>query len=96
MVYSEQALKGMNKNDLVKLVVQLEQKEEEREQRQDDLTNEIREALKKFSMLEADLAVTKIVDSLLKKQLIELEGQSWDSLFQERMFGIRRISSHYN
>ena len=82
MVYSEQALKNMNKNDLIKLVVQLEQKDEEREQRQDDfasLTNEIREALKKFSMLEADLAIAKNVNNILKRQIVDLERQTWET-----------------
>ena len=74
MVHTEATLKGLNKPDLIKLVLQLET-----EMNSDikELTSEIRDLVAQMKKVEADVAIVKNVNEKLVNQLIETERQCW-------------------
>ena len=74
MVHTEATLKGLNKPDLIKLVLQLES-----EMNSDikELTSEIRDLVVQMKKVEADVAIMKNVNEKLVNQLIETERQCW-------------------
>ena len=74
MVHTEATLKGLNKPNLIKLVLQLES-----EMNSDikELTSEIREIVAQMKKFEVDIAIVKNVNGKLVNQLIETERQCW-------------------
>ena len=75
MVHMEATLKGLNKPDLIKLVLQLES-----EMNSDikELTLEIRDLVAQMKKCEADVAIVKnFINEELVNQLIETEQQCW-------------------
>ena len=78
MVHTEAILKGLNKPNLIKLVLQLEL-----EMNSDikELTSEIRDLAVQMKKVEADVAIVKNVNKKLLiinvNQLIETERQCW-------------------
>ena len=74
MVHTEATLKGWNKPDLIKLVLQLES---EMNSNITELTSEIRELVAQMKKVEADVAIVKNVNEKLVNQLIETERQCW-------------------
>ena len=70
MVHTEATLKGWNKPDLIKLVLQLES-----EMNSDikELTSEIRELVAQMKKVEADVAIVKNLNEKLVNQLIGTE-----------------------
>ena len=68
----EATLKGLNKPDLIKLVLQLES-----EMNFDikELASEIRDLVPKMKKVEADVVIVKNVNEKLVNQLIETEQQ---------------------
>ena len=74
MVHTEATLKGLNKPDLIKLVLQLES-----EMNSDIkvLTSGIRNLLAQMKKVEADVAIVKNVNAKPVTQLIETEQQCW-------------------
>ena len=74
MVHTKATLKGLNKPDLIKLVLQLES-----EMNSDikELTSEIRDLVAQMKKVEADVAIVKNVNEKLVNQLIETERQCW-------------------
>ena len=74
MVHTEATLKGLNKPDLIKLVLKLES-----EMNSDikELTSEIRDLVAQMKKVEADVAIVKNVNEKLVNQLIETERQCW-------------------
>ena len=72
MVHTEATLKGLNKPDLIKLVLKLES-----EMNSDikELTSEIRDLVAQMKKVEADVAIVKNVNEKLVNQLIETERQ---------------------
>ena len=70
MVHTEVTLKGLNKPDLIKLVLQLES-----EMNSDikELTSEIRELAAQMKKVEADVAIVKNLNEKLVNQLIGTE-----------------------
>ena len=74
MVHTEATLKGLNKPNLIKLVLQLES-----EMNSDikELTSEIRELVAQMKKFEVDIAIVKNVNEKLVNQLIETERQCW-------------------
>ena len=74
MVHTEATLKGWNKPDLIKLVLQLES---EMNSNITELTSEIRELVAQMKKVETDVAIVKNVNEKLVNQLIETERQCW-------------------
>ena len=74
MVQTKATLKGLNKPDLIKLVLQLES-----EMNSDikELTSEIRDLVAQMKKVEADVAIVKNVNEKLVNQLIETKRQCW-------------------
>ena len=74
MFHTEATLTGLNKPDLIKLVLQLES-----EMNSDikELTLEIRELVAQMKKVEADVAIVKNVNEKLINQLIETERHCW-------------------
>ena len=74
MVHMEATLKGLNKPDLIKLVLQLES-----EMNFDikELASEIRDLVPQMKKVEADVVIVKNVNEKLVNQLIETEQQCW-------------------
>ena len=74
MVHTEATLKGWNKPDLIKLVLQ-----QESEMNSDikELTSEIRDLVTQMKKVEADVAIVKNVNQKLANQLIETEWHCW-------------------
>ena len=69
MVHTEDTLTGLNKPDLIKLIVQLES---EVNSDTKELTSEIRDLVTQMKKVEADVAIVK---EKLVSQLIETERQ---------------------
>ena len=76
MVHTEAALKGMNKNDLVQLVLKIET---ERESDIKALTSEVRDLVSTIKRLEADFNIVKHVNNKLVDQLVATERQCWEN-----------------
>ena len=74
MVHTKATLKGLNKPDLIKLVLQLES-----EMNSDikELTLKFRELVTQMKKVEADIAMVKNVNKKLVNQLIKTEQQCW-------------------
>ena len=67
--HSEDSLKGLKKDDLIKLVLKIQN---ETDSKLDILTKEVRDA---FQRIEADIAVVRNTNSLLQKRVIDLERE---------------------
>ena len=76
MTHTEATLKGLNKPDLIKRVLQLES---EINSGIKELTSEIRDLATQMKKVEADVAIVKNVNQKLVNQLIETEWQCWDN-----------------
>ena len=70
----EATLKGLNKADLIKLVLQLES---EMNSDMKELTLEIRDLVAQMKKVEADAVIVKNVNEKLVSQLIETERPCW-------------------
>ena len=76
MVHTESSLKGLNKPDLIKLVLQPESKMISDVK---ELASKIRDFVTKMKKLKADVAIVNNVNEKLVNQLIEMERQCWDN-----------------
>ena len=74
MVHTEATLKGLNKSNLIILVLQLES---EMNSDVKELTSKIRDLVIQMEKVEADVAIVKNVSEKLFNQLIETERQCW-------------------
>ena len=74
MVHAEATLKGLNKPDLNKPVLQLES---EINSDIKELISETRDLVAQIKKVEADVAIAEIVNEKLVNQLIETEQQCW-------------------
>ena len=72
--HTKDSLNSMLKPQLVELILHMQDQTTESLNK---LTNEIQKINETFSNLEADIRVTKNVNTLLTKQLIETERQCW-------------------
>ena len=73
-VHTEATLKGLDKPDLIKLVLQLESGINSDIK---ELTPEIRDLVGQMKKVEADVAIVKNVNEKLVNQLIETEREWW-------------------
>ena len=74
MVHTGATLKGLNKPDLIKMILQVES-----EMNSDikELTSEIGDLVTQLEKVDADVAIVKNVNEKLVNQLIETERQCW-------------------
>ena len=79
MVHTEATLKGLNKPDIIKLVLKLES---EMNSDVKELTSEIRDFLIQMKTFEGDVAIVKNENQKLVNQLIETERQCWANVAQ--------------
>lgn len=74
MAHNETSLLKLNKDELARIVLDLQQK-------QDNLLNKINQDLtdlrKSYTMIESELSIARAVSSTQRKQIIELERQCW-------------------
>ena len=81
MVHTEATLKGLNKPNLIKLVLQ---PESEMNSDIKELTSEIRDLVAQMKKVEADVAIVKNANEKLVNQLIETERQCWTNAHYSR------------
>ena len=72
--YTEESLKSYNKQQLIKLFLEVQQQSNETKNK---LTNEIKLLKENYNKLESDVSVSKNVSSLLTEQMNNVERQSW-------------------
>ena len=72
--YNEESLKSYNKQQLIKLFVEVQQQSNETISK---LTNEIKLLKENYWKLESDISVSKTVSSLLTEQMKNVERQCW-------------------
>ena len=74
--YTGESLKSYNKQQLIKLFLEVQQQSNETINR---LTNEIKLLKENYKKLESDISVSKTVSSLLTEQMSNLERQCWSN-----------------
>ena len=74
--YTGESLKSYNKQQLIKLFLEVQQQSNETINR---LTNEIKLLKENYKKLELDISVSKTVSSLLTEQMSNLERQCWSN-----------------
>ena len=72
--YTNESLQSMNKKDMIPIVLSLQNK---LDQANNKVLEEIRKLNDNFSKLESELSVTKQVNSLLSRRLVNMERQCW-------------------
>ena len=72
--YTEELLKSYNKQKLIKLFLEKQQKSNETISK---LTNEIKLLKENYKKFESDISVSKAVSSLLTNQMNNVERQCW-------------------
>ena len=72
--YTEESLKSYNKQQLIKLFLEVQQQSNETISK---LTNEIKLLKENYKKLESDISVSKTVSSLLTEQMNNVERQCW-------------------
>ena len=72
--YTEESLKSYNKQQLIKLFLEVQQQSNETISK---LTNEIKLLKENYKKLESDILVSKTVSSLLTEQMNNVQRQCW-------------------
>ena len=72
--YTNESLQSINKKDMIPIVLSLQNK---LDQANNKVLEEIRKLNENFSKLESELSVTKQVNSLLSRRLVNMERQCW-------------------
>ena len=76
MAHTENSLSRLNKDDLICLALDYQQKYDIT---LDKISKELAELCKSYQKLESDLAITKAVNESLRNQIITLERQCWSN-----------------
>ena len=76
MAHTENSLSRLNKDDLIRLALDYQQKYDIT---LDKISKELAELRKSYNKLESDLAITKAVNESLRNQIITLERQCWSN-----------------
>ena len=76
MAHTENSLSRLNKDDLIRLALDYQQKYDIT---LDKISKELAELRKSYNRLESDLAITKAVNESLRNQIITLERQCWSN-----------------
>ena len=76
--YTNEFLQNINKKDMVPIVLSLQSKlYEAKLEANNKVLEKIRKLNDSFSKLESELSVTKQVNSLLSRKLVNMERQCW-------------------
>ena len=76
MAHTENSLNRLNKDDLIRLALDYQQKYDST---LDKISKELAELRKSYNNLESDLTITKVVNESLRNQIITLERQCWSN-----------------
>ena len=76
MAHTENSLSRLNKDDLIRLALDYQQKYDIT---LDKIRKELAELRKSYNKLESDLAITKAVNESLRNQILTLERQCWSN-----------------
>ena len=76
MAYTENSLSRLNKDYLIRLALDYQQKYDIT---LDKISKELAELRKSYNKLESDLAITKAVNESLRNQILMLERQCWSN-----------------
>ena len=76
MAHIENSLSRLNKDDLIRLALDFQQKYDIT---LDKISKELAELCKSYNRLESDLAITKAVNESFRKQILTLERQCWSN-----------------
>ena len=74
VTHTEKSLSRLNKDDLIRLALDYQQKYDIT---LDKISKELAELRKSYNKLESDLAITKAVNESLRNQIITLKHQCW-------------------
>ena len=73
-IYSENALRKLNKDDLIGIALSLQSKMESSNA---EVLEELKLQIDKFDKLEADVVIARNANSLLSSRLVDTERQCW-------------------
>ena len=76
MAHIENSLTRLNKDDLIRLALDFQQKYDIT---LDKISKELAELCKSYNRLESDLAITKAVNESFRNQILTLERQCWSN-----------------
>ena len=77
MAYTESSLPKLNKDDLIRIALDMQNLKLDINSILTDISNELSELRKNYNKLEVDLAVFKSVTEIMRKQIVMLEQTSW-------------------
>ena len=73
MAYTESLISRLNKDDLIRIALDMKNTELDTNSILTDIKNELSELRKSYNNLEADLVVSKSVTEIMRKQVVMLE-----------------------
>ena len=76
MAHTETSLRRLNKDDLIRLALDYQQKQDITF---DKITTELTGLRKSYNKLDSDLAITKTVNKSFRNQIVTLERQCWSN-----------------
>ena len=79
MAYTKSSLSRINKDDLIRIALDMQNLKLDTKSVSINIKNEISELRKSYSKLQNDLAVSKSVTEIMKKQIVMLEQKSWNN-----------------
>ena len=79
MAYTEYSLSRLNKDDLIRIALDMQNSKLDTNSMLTDIKNELSELRKSYNKLATDLAVSKSVTEIMMKQIVMLEQKSWSN-----------------
>ena len=79
MAYTESSLSRLNKDGLIRIALEMQNSKLGTNSVLTDIKNELSKLRKSYNKLEADLAVSKSVTEIMRKQIVMLERKSWSN-----------------
>ena len=79
MTYAVSSLSKLNKDDLIRIATDMQNSKLDTNLILTDIKKELSELQKSINKLEADLAVSKSVTEIMRKQIVMLEKISWST-----------------
>ena len=75
--FSEEALRKLNKDELITFIQEQGVKHERHEEHIENLVVEVRKLTSSFAKLESELAISKNITTVLLGRLVQMERQCW-------------------
>ena len=79
MALTESLLSRLNKDDLICIALCMRNSKLDTNSSLTDIKNELSELRKSYNKLEPDLAVSKSITEIMRKQVVMLERKSWSN-----------------